>query len=56
MRNTQTSAFNFKAEDFLIGSDTNGQVYRTLMRFCDLPEIGAGGIVVNAKMNITAYK
>ena len=56
VRNTQTSSFWYKAGDFLVGSDSNGQVYRTLLKFCDLPNIGAGGIVVNAKMNITAYQ
>jgi len=56
VRNTQTSAFWYKAGDFLVGSDANSQIYRTLLKFCDLPNIGIGGIVVNAKMNITAYQ
>ena len=56
MRNDQTSAFNYKAGDFLVGSNTNGQVYRTLLKFHDLPDVGVDGIVIGANMRITTYQ
>ena len=56
IRNTQTSAFSYTAADFLVGSDSSGQVYRSLIKFPTLPNIDEGGIVVNAKMYVSAYK
>lgn len=56
IRNTQTSALSYTAADFLVGSDTSGQIYRSLIKFPTLPNIDEGGIVVNAKMYVSAYK
>ena len=55
MRNTQSSAFNYKAEDLLVGSDS-GTLYRSMVRFCDLPTIGLENTLVKAVMQITAYQ
>ena len=56
IRNTQTSAFSYTAADFLVGSDSSGQVYRSLIKFPTLPSIDTGGIVVNAKIYVSAYQ
>lgn len=55
IRSTQTEAFNYKAGDFLVGTNTSGAIYRALLRFMDLPDIGVGGIVVNAQIHLCAY-
>ena len=52
----QTSAFNYKAADMLVGSNGSSTVYRSLVRFVNLPNIGNNSRVVSAKMNITAYQ
>ena len=56
MRNTQTSAFNYKAGDILVGSNGVNNVYRSMVRFVNLPDIGNNATIVSAKMHITAYQ
>lgn len=51
----QTSAFNYKAADMLVGSNGPGTVCRTLIKFKNLPNIGENSVIVNARINLTAY-
>ncbi len=55
LQSTQTQALNYVAYDFLVGSDTSGQKYRTMLKISNLPNIGVGGIVVNAKVYFYRY-
>lgn len=55
LQSTQTQALNYAAYDFLVGSDTSGQKYRTMLKISNLPSIGVGGIVVNAKVYFHRY-
>ena len=56
MRNTQSAAFNYKAADMLVGSNGGDKIYRSLVRFPNLPDIGNNSTIVSAKVNVTAYQ
>ena len=55
LKESQPNDSEYTDIETLIGSDTSGNAYRTLMKFDALPDIEPGGIIINAKMSLTAF-
>ena len=49
LKENDPSNSSYQDMEILVGSDTSGNAYRTVMKFNKLPNIGYGGIIVNAK-------
>ncbi|MBR4724127.1 MAG: hypothetical protein IK072_05305, partial [Clostridia bacterium] len=56
MMQEQNHDFDYNAEDLVVGVDALGRIFRSLIKFNNLPNIGDTTRIVNAYINITAYQ
>ena len=56
MMQGQSHDFSCNAEDLVVGVDSQSRIFRSVIKFLNLPSLGDCSTIVNAKMNVTAYQ
>ncbi len=56
MMQGQTQDFSCNAEDLMVGVDSQGRIFRSVVKFLSLPQLNDCDTIVSAAINITAYQ